>query len=181
MLGELLDSEDERVRATAAYVVGLDGSERAQAQDVRAIKDPGPLVQRRGAEAVRRTVQGCLEIGIKYLTLYAFSSENWKRPQAEVDDLMALLRVYLRREIADLHKKGVEVRFIGHRERLAADIGKFFAEEFDRVLSEFQAERLIDFLVLKLGAPVYNQAIQDSRQYLQSKPDELAGEVYEPE
>jgi uncharacterized protein (DUF2164 family) len=76
----------------------------------------------------------------------------------------------------------VRIKLSGEaRERLAADIGKFFAEEFDRVLSEFQAERLIDFLVLKLGAPVYNQAIQDSRQYLQSKLDELDGEFYEPE
>ena len=67
------------------------------------------------------------------------------------------------------------------RERLAKEIGKFFAEEFDRELSEFQAERLIDFFVRKLGAPVYNQAIQDSRQYLQSKLDDLDGEYYEPE
>ena len=76
----------------------------------------------RGAEAVRRAVEGAQELGISYLTLYAFSSENWKRPPAEVDDLMGLLRVYLRRELAELHKNGVRVRFIGERERLAPDI-----------------------------------------------------------
>ena len=76
----------------------------------------------RGAEAVRRTVEGAQELGISYLTLYAFSSENWKRPPSEVDDLMGLLRVYLRRELSELHRNGVRVRFIGERDRLAPDI-----------------------------------------------------------
>ena len=56
----------------------------------------------RGAEAVRRTVEGCRERGVRYLTLFAFSSENWRRPASEVDELMDLLRFYLRREIAEL-------------------------------------------------------------------------------
>lgn len=77
---------------------------------------------RRGAEAVRRTVRGAAELGIRYLTLYGFSSENWKRPIAEVDDLMGLLRLYLRGEIADLHKNNVQIRVIGDRARLAHDI-----------------------------------------------------------
>ena len=76
----------------------------------------------RGAEAVRRAVQACRETGIDILTLYAFSSENWKRPPAEIDDLMGLLRIYLRREIADLDSRGVRLRFIGSRNRLAPDI-----------------------------------------------------------
>ena len=76
----------------------------------------------RGAEAVRKVVQSCAELGVSYLTLYAFSSENWKRPATEVDDLMGLLRVYLRRELAELDRNNVRVRFIGDRSRLAADI-----------------------------------------------------------
>ena len=76
----------------------------------------------RGADAVRVAVEGCRELGIGYLTLYAFSSENWKRPPAEVDDLMGLLRLYLRRELAQLDSNGVRVRFIGEREQLADDI-----------------------------------------------------------
>ena len=64
---------------------------------------------KRGAEAVRRTVTGAAELGIQYLTLYGFSSENWKRPAAEVDDLMGLLRLYLNKEIQELHEKGVHV------------------------------------------------------------------------
>jgi len=77
---------------------------------------------RRGADAVRNTVVASRELGISYLTLYAFSSENWKRPPAEVDDLMGLLRLYLRRELAELNENGVRVRVIGDRSQLAPDI-----------------------------------------------------------
>ena len=77
---------------------------------------------RSGADAVRRAVVGCREFGVPYLTLYAFSSENWKRPISEVDDLMGLLRHYLQREIADLHKNGVQLKIIGDRSRLPLDI-----------------------------------------------------------
>jgi len=77
---------------------------------------------RQGAEAVRRTVEACIELGVSYLTIYAFSSENWKRPEREIDDLMGLLRLYLRNEIAELSRQGVRVRFIGNRERLSRDI-----------------------------------------------------------
>ncbi|MSP21305.1 MAG: isoprenyl transferase [Alphaproteobacteria bacterium] len=76
----------------------------------------------RGAEAVRAAVRACSELGVRYLTLYAFSSENWKRPVAEVKDLMSLLRYYLRREVGELEAQGVRLRFIGSRERLAPDI-----------------------------------------------------------
>jgi undecaprenyl diphosphate synthase len=77
---------------------------------------------RRGAEAVRRTLVAAADLGIPYLTLFGFSSENWKRPLDEVDDLMGLLRHYLRGEIAELHRNGVRLRVIGDRGRLSADI-----------------------------------------------------------
>jgi undecaprenyl diphosphate synthase len=77
---------------------------------------------RRGAEAVRRTVSAAPDLGIEYLTLYGFSSENWKRPRDEVTDLMSLLRIYLHGEIAELHRKGVRFRVIGDRAKLPADI-----------------------------------------------------------
>ena len=77
---------------------------------------------KRGADATRAVVSGAVELGISYLTLYGFSSENWKRPRHEVDDLMGLLRMYLRSEIADLHRNGVRLRVIGDRSRLAHDI-----------------------------------------------------------
>src|SRR5579883_422922 len=77
---------------------------------------------RQGAKAVRRTVEGAFDLGIRYLTIFGFSSENWKRPSAEVGDLMGLLRLYLRREIAELHDRGVRLRIIGERSRFDADI-----------------------------------------------------------
>jgi undecaprenyl diphosphate synthase len=77
---------------------------------------------RRGAEAARRVVTAAAELDIPYLTLFGFSSENWKRPLDEVDDLMGLLRHYLRGEIAELHRNGVRLRVIGERSRLAPDI-----------------------------------------------------------
>src|SRR5487761_1844376 len=77
---------------------------------------------RRGAEALRRTVMAAADLGIRYLTLFGFSSENWKRPENEIRDLMGLLRHYLRGEIAELHRKGVRFRVIGDRTRLPTDI-----------------------------------------------------------
>jgi undecaprenyl diphosphate synthase len=77
---------------------------------------------RGGAEAVRRAVKAAADLGVRYLTLFGFSSENWKRPEQEVSDLMGLLRHYLRGEIAELHRNGVRLRVIGDRARLAPDI-----------------------------------------------------------
>ncbi len=89
---------------------------------------------RRGAEAVRRTVTAAGELRIPYLTLFGFSSENWKRPSAEVHDLMALLRHYLCGEIAELHRNGVRLKVIGQLARLAPDIVSLIehAEELTR-------------------------------------------------
>jgi undecaprenyl diphosphate synthase len=83
---------------------------------------PRTAGHKRGAEAVRRTVEAARDMGISYLTLYAFSSENWKRPAGEVTDLMGLLRLYLRNEIANLNKNGVRLKVIGERGRLGRDI-----------------------------------------------------------
>src|SRR6266446_4387037 len=85
-------------------------------------KLPHDAGHRSGAEAVRRTLVAANELGIPYLTLFGFSSENWKRPLDEVDDLMGLLRHYLRGEIADLHRNSVRLRVIGEIGRLSPDI-----------------------------------------------------------
>ncbi len=81
-----------------------------------------------GAKAVRRTVTAAVELGIPHLTLFGFSSENWRRPQAEVMDLMGLLRLYLRSEIAELRQEGVRLRIIGDRTRFDSDIVDMFDE-----------------------------------------------------
>ena len=87
---------------------------------------------RRGMESVRVAVSTAVELGIQYLTLYGFSIENWKRPMAEVTALMGLLRLYLRQEIDELNEKGVRIRFIGERKRLAPDIVKLINESEKR-------------------------------------------------
>ncbi|MEI6985357.1 MAG: isoprenyl transferase [Rhodospirillaceae bacterium] len=79
---------------------------------------------RKGAEAVRRTVEAARALGIAYITLFSFSSENWSRPDGEVSELMSLLRFYLRSEIAELNKQGVRLRVIGDRARLSDDINQ---------------------------------------------------------
>jgi undecaprenyl diphosphate synthase len=83
---------------------------------------------RRGVEAVRRSVRACIELGISYLTIYSFSTENWSRPAAEVAELMGLLRRFIRNDLADLHARNVRVKIIGTRERVSADICRLLDE-----------------------------------------------------
>lgn len=77
---------------------------------------------REGARAVRRTIQAAIDNRVSWLTVYAFSTENWRRPAGEVLDLTGLLRHYLRTEVAELHANGVRLRVIGDRERFDHDI-----------------------------------------------------------
>jgi undecaprenyl diphosphate synthase len=79
---------------------------------------------REGSRAVRRTVEAAIQSGVSWLTIYAFSSENWRRPAGEVLDLTGLLRRYLRSEVAELKQSGVRLRFIGDRTRFDTDIQK---------------------------------------------------------
>ncbi len=83
---------------------------------------PRSAGHKRGAESVRRSVKAAISNGVKYLTLFGFSSENWKRPAEEVRDLMGLLRFYLKSEIKALHREGVCLSVIGDRTRLDEDI-----------------------------------------------------------
>jgi len=89
---------------------------------------------RRGVEALRRAVRAAGELGIRYLTIFSFSSENWSRPIAEVNELMGLLRRFVRNDLADLHQNNVRVRIIGDRDGLSPDIGPLLieAEELTR-------------------------------------------------
>ena len=77
---------------------------------------------RRGLEALRRTVRNASDLGISVLTLYSFSTENWRRPHAEVSFLMGLLRHFVEKDLAELSAANVRVRVIGNRENLAADL-----------------------------------------------------------
>ncbi|MGI8526863.1 MAG: isoprenyl transferase [Pseudolabrys sp.] len=83
---------------------------------------------RRGVEALRRTVRAAGELGIQYVTVFSFSTENWSRPAAEVGELMGLLRRFVRNDLADLHRNNVRVRILGEREGLSSEIGRLLAE-----------------------------------------------------
>lgn len=85
---------------------------------------PGPAGHRAGVEAVRGVLRACREHGVEVLTLFAFSSENWGRPQPEVRALLALLSRYLRNEVKQLHKDGIRLRFIGQRSRFSERLRK---------------------------------------------------------
>jgi undecaprenyl diphosphate synthase len=102
----------------------MDGNRRW----ARARGMPPVFGHQRGAEAVRRTVEGCRDLEISHLTLFAFSSENWRRPASEISELMNLLRFYLRREISELTKNGVRLCFLGEPELMAPDIAQMMAE-----------------------------------------------------
>ena len=96
----------------------MDGNRRwAQARGL-----PVALGHKAGAEAARRATEAAVEQGVEWLTLFAFSSENWLRPAQEVTALMGLLRFYLRSEVASLAREGVRLRVIGERNRFNADI-----------------------------------------------------------
>lgn len=105
------DTEDRKLPRHVAVI--MDGNNRwAEARGLK-----GSAGHRAGAEAARRLVYGCVDRGIQWLTLFAFSSENWLRPRQEVKGLMSLfLNVLQRREIRDLHASNVRLQFIGNRE-----------------------------------------------------------------
>jgi undecaprenyl diphosphate synthase len=75
-----------------------------------------------GVEAVRRTVRAAMELGLQYLTIFSFSSENWSRPAGEIDELMGLMRRFIRRDLAELHDNGVRIHVIGERDRVDREL-----------------------------------------------------------
>ena len=89
---------------------------------------PRSMGHRKGAEVVKEITRAAGELGIKYLTLYAFSTENWNRSEDEVKTLMGLLRDYLQSDLKEVQENNVRIRFIGEREMLDADIVRKMAE-----------------------------------------------------
>ncbi|HZP70513.1 MAG TPA: isoprenyl transferase [Pseudolabrys sp.] len=86
---------------------------------------------RRGVEALRRTVRAAGDLGIRILTIFSFSAENWSRPASEIGELMALLRRFVRNDLAELHRNNVRVRVIGERTGLEPDIARLLVEAED--------------------------------------------------
>ncbi|MBV9511422.1 MAG: di-trans,poly-cis-decaprenylcistransferase, partial [Caulobacteraceae bacterium] len=81
-----------------------------------------------GVEAVRRTVRAALELGLRYLTIFSFSSENWSRPAGEIAELMGLMRRFIRRDLAELHDNGVRIHVIGERDRVDRELLELIAD-----------------------------------------------------
>jgi undecaprenyl diphosphate synthase len=125
---ETVDETGSGRRPPTHVAIIMDGNGRwARARGL-----PRSAGHSRGAEAVRRSVKAAVKAGVKYLTLFGFSSENWKRPASEIDDLMGLLRHYLRREIEELHRNGVRLNVIGDRDRLGKDIVRLISDAEQR-------------------------------------------------
>lgn len=113
----MTDYLHDRIRPEHVAII-MDGNGRWARQ--RGL--PRTAGHKKGADAVRSAVKAAISLDIQYLTLFGFSSENWKRPKTEVNELMRLLRIYLRAETAELHKNGVKLRVIGDRDPLDKDI-----------------------------------------------------------
>ncbi len=97
---------------------------------------------RRGMDAVRETVRAAPQFGVEYLTLFSFSSENWARPDAEVETLFGLLRVFILSDLAELHERGVRITLIGSREGVPPDICALL-DEAERLTSNNQGLRFL--------------------------------------
>ena len=113
---------------------------------------------RRGAEAVRATVRAAGDLGIEVLTLYAFSSENWRRPADEIADLMGLLRHYLRGEIEELAANGVRLKIIGDYSRFDADLVALLEEAGRRTAANSRTT-----LVLALNYGAQDELVRAAR------------------
>ncbi len=125
---------------------------------------------REGAKAVRRAIEAAVNHGVRYLTLFAFSSENWQRPASEVQDLTFLLKHYLRAELAELHAEGVQLKVVGERERF----GEALAQEL--IAAEHKtAENKRLTLVLALSYGGRAEIVAAARRAMAAglKPEEL--------
>lgn len=107
------------IRTVPAHIaIIMDGNGRWAA--ARSL--PRAEGHRRGVEALRRALKAAAELGVRYLTVYSFSSENWRRPASEVTDLMGLAKMFVRSDLEKLHNAGIRVRIVGRREGLADDL-----------------------------------------------------------
>ena len=110
---------------------------------------PRTAGHKQGAEAARRAVRAAAEIGIECLTLYAFSSENWRRPATEINDLTGILRFYIQRELENLHKEGVRIKVLGDHRAFAPDVARMVDHAVERTAGN---ERMTVAVALNYGA-----------------------------
>ena len=129
---------DDVARSVAVI---LDGNARWARRRGLTIADG----HRAGTKAVRRTVEAAIELGVEALTIYAFSTENWSRPEDEVGDIIEIFGETIERELPDLCKQGVRVRFIGRRDRAPAELRERMANLERETASNARLELWIAF------------------------------------
>jgi undecaprenyl diphosphate synthase len=123
----------------------MDGNGRwAQARGL-----PRAAGHRQGAEAARKVLRAAGEAGVECLTLYAFSSENWRRPEDEINDLMGLLRFYIGRELDALHREGVRIKILGDHSAFPADTAAMVDQAVARTAGN---ERMTVAIALNYGS-----------------------------
>jgi len=118
MQAKSLEKKIDKARIPAHIAIIMDGNGRWARE--RGL--PRTAGHRAGANTVRAVVEGCRELGVKSLTLYAFSTENWRRPKREIRTLWSLLKRYLRKEVAELHKQSIRFRAVGRIKELPQDV-----------------------------------------------------------
>ena len=110
---------------------------------------PRAAGHRQGAEAARKVLRAAGEAGVECLTLYAFSSENWRRPQDEINDLMGLLRFYITRELDALHREGIRLKILGDHNAFQPDVAKLVDQAVERTAGN---QRMILAIALNYGS-----------------------------
>lgn len=120
-----------------------------------------------GVEACKRVVKAAGELGVKYITLFGFSSENWSRPAEEIGELMRLLRMFLRSETADLHRNNIRLRVLGSRRELSGDIVELI-ENAENLTANNDGL----FLNIALNYGSRNEIIQAAAAYAKQMADE---------
>lgn len=110
---------------------------------------PRTAGHKQGAEAARRAVRAAAELGIECLTLYAFSSENWRRPATEINDLTGILRFYIQRELENLHREGVRIKVLGDHRAFASDVAEMVDRAIERTAGN---KRMTVAVALNYGA-----------------------------
>ncbi len=130
---------------------------------------PRAAGHRQGAEAARKVLRAAGEAGVECLTLYAFSSENWRRPEEEINDLMGLLRFYIGAELNTLHREGVRIKVIGNHHAFQADVARMIDEAIEKTADN---RRMTLAIALNYGA---RAEILDAARRLAAKA--AAGEI----
>jgi undecaprenyl diphosphate synthase len=165
------ETPENFTRVPQHIAVIMDGNGRwARARGL-----PRVAGHRAGTENLRRVITSCVEFGVKYLTIFAFSTENWGRPQEEVRGLMTILVDVIDKELAELHQEGVQLRHIGHLDRLDANVRQKILHAIDLTKNN---DRLILNLAFNYGGR--DEIICAIRQIITDgvKADEVTEELF---